>query len=1010
MSRASTLPRHGGSLLLLALLPACGGGDGGGGTNPPPDGCAPALNAASGAPGTLLAVTGLPAMATAPEATLTAAGTTLPAVIRLEANGSLSLVVPVHPSGSVSGGAATLTVTANGTPCRPVNLTIAPLPEAPGAAEELVVSMEASLANAAAAYGVLPSELKGDTIGVPPTLRALQVAQRMIDHPDNPNSLRAIMAGTAPALGGRTLDADLLGRLMVSTGLSQAIDQHMAEIFNSLASQASDSSLVEIGDRPGAPAAARLASAVPIQPPRSIERGSQLAYWMKRQGEAQSRTSETMQQVVAGVELVLAAVAMTGPPGAVVAGAATVAVMTVYVTELTLKGTLPRDLTDLQVEAFPTDYPEDWALEGRWRARVTARSLGVSFSAATLAEEVAGLLGPGRFLKILEKFPGADDIVDEMWAKAVGSAAAALGMSGEGIQIAPTVWAGIDVSDQRYTRRELSSSGVVELSGTGVDWTYYRPVAPGQTTLTVTTFPATINSQLSRAVSLKVQQIGITVEAERMQMRPGTNQQLIVGVAGALDLGVNWTSTCGDVIKQPGAFATFVAPNANTTCTVTATHKIKTQRSGSIQIQVANVVTVDVTPAYPTLLRGEQKQFSATVEGTANTAVTWRASNGTITQQGLFTSPQDTGWVTITATSVADPGRSGFARVHVAGRFVAYDVQPVDVPKTRGQDSHPIDLNNANQVLAGQYLWAGGSYTDLLPAFAATGRGIFEVHPAELNDRGEVVGSLAYYTGSCGDQFRLGFYWSPTQITLLDGGAGSNSGACGDTHAVHINNHGRYIAVYEVKTGYYSFQLMVREGTRRPGVPMCGSWGTGTNTQGAVVGMNDAGDYITWYQFPYTSTVYRNYCRDVSNDLMYAVERPDPLPDGFMPQRMLPAGDVLGTLGEGYGLWRSGGAVRPITLNLTGPYTLRAVNSRGDMIGSFGSGFMVVRAGLPYDLNQLVPEGWRVDNVVDLNDSGVILAQATHEGVVRTVLLKPVADPAGAPFRRARLSRTATGR
>jgi hypothetical protein len=68
-------------------------------------------------------------------------------------------------------------------------------------------------------------------------------------------------------------------------------------------------------------------------------------------------------------------------------------------------------------------------------------------------------------------------------------------------------------------------------------------------------------------------------------------------------------------------------------------------------------IRVAVSPSTATLSPATQQQFSATVQGTSNSAVTWSASAGSITSDGVFTAPAtgDGIQVTITATSVPDP-------------------------------------------------------------------------------------------------------------------------------------------------------------------------------------------------------------------------------------------------------------------------------------------------------------------------------------------------------------------
>lgn len=86
-------------------------------------------------------------------------------------------------------------------------------------------------------------------------------------------------------------------------------------------------------------------------------------------------------------------------------------------------------------------------------------------------------------------------------------------------------------------------------------------------------------------------------------------------------------------------------------------------------------VVVQVSPSSLTVHPGDQQQFTATVTGTDNPAVTWsvdssglgNSTTGLITATGVYTAPQLSGAHTITATSVADPTKSASASVNVQG-------------------------------------------------------------------------------------------------------------------------------------------------------------------------------------------------------------------------------------------------------------------------------------------------------------------------------------------------------
>ncbi|HYL46872.1 MAG TPA: Ig-like domain-containing protein [Candidatus Limnocylindrales bacterium] len=76
-------------------------------------------------------------------------------------------------------------------------------------------------------------------------------------------------------------------------------------------------------------------------------------------------------------------------------------------------------------------------------------------------------------------------------------------------------------------------------------------------------------------------------------------------------------------------------------------------------------VSVTLKPGSATVAEGGQQQFSATVTGSSNTAVTWYATGGTISASGLYTAGNATGNFTVSATSMADSSKPGQAAVTV---------------------------------------------------------------------------------------------------------------------------------------------------------------------------------------------------------------------------------------------------------------------------------------------------------------------------------------------------------
>ncbi len=96
--------------------------------------------------------------------------------------------------------------------------------------------------------------------------------------------------------------------------------------------------------------------------------------------------------------------------------------------------------------------------------------------------------------------------------------------------------------------------------------------------------------------------------------------------------------------------------------------------SAGVNIVVTGGVAVMVTPATATVRTGNQQAFTATVTGALNLSVTWTVNGvaggnstiGTIAANGAYTAPltlPTPNTVTVTATSVEDPTRSGSATV-----------------------------------------------------------------------------------------------------------------------------------------------------------------------------------------------------------------------------------------------------------------------------------------------------------------------------------------------------------
>jgi hypothetical protein len=169
----------------------------------------------------------------------------------------------------------------------------------------------------------------------------------------------------------------------------------------------------------------------------------------------------------------------------------------------------------------------------------------------------------------------------------------------------------------------------------------------------------------------------------------GNTAQFNANVTGTTNTAVSWAVTGGSADGTISSAGLYTAP-ANVpnpaTVTVTATSQADSTKSGSATVTVtpsAPAVTVNVSPSPVNVATFGTLQFTATVMGSSNTAVTWEVNGtaggtlqfGFISSTGLFVAPggvptksdgsggSTTTTLTVTAVSQANTSASGNATV-----------------------------------------------------------------------------------------------------------------------------------------------------------------------------------------------------------------------------------------------------------------------------------------------------------------------------------------------------------
>jgi hypothetical protein len=182
------------------------------------------------------------------------------------------------------------------------------------------------------------------------------------------------------------------------------------------------------------------------------------------------------------------------------------------------------------------------------------------------------------------------------------------------------------------------------------------------------------NSGGSQSVSIAISPTTATVNA-------GATQQFQATVSGSTNTAVTWQvnnitagSASTGTISSTGL---YTAPQATTTLQVTVTavagaDSTKTA-SAAVTVNPLPMGSISISPTTATVAAGGTQQFTATVMGETNNAMTWSVDGvnggnttvGTVSSNGLYTAPSASGSHTVTATSVADTSKSASAAVSV---------------------------------------------------------------------------------------------------------------------------------------------------------------------------------------------------------------------------------------------------------------------------------------------------------------------------------------------------------
>ena len=148
------------------------------------------------------------------------------------------------------------------------------------------------------------------------------------------------------------------------------------------------------------------------------------------------------------------------------------------------------------------------------------------------------------------------------------------------------------------------------------------------------------------------QPVSVSISPTTASVEIGNTVQFTATVSNTSNTAVTWqvnnvtggNATVGTISTSGLYTAPAAVPNPNTV-TVKAVSQADATKSASATVTITLVITVTVSPTPVTVPAGGTQQFTATVENTANTAVTWKVNGvtggnstlGTISTGGLYT-------------------------------------------------------------------------------------------------------------------------------------------------------------------------------------------------------------------------------------------------------------------------------------------------------------------------------------------------------------------------------------
>jgi 6-phosphogluconolactonase (cycloisomerase 2 family) len=250
-------------------------------------------------------------------------------------------------------------------------------------------------------------------------------------------------------------------------------------------------------------------------------------------------------------------------------------------------------------------------------------------------------------------------------------------------------------------------------------------ILPNPSAVTVKAASMADSTKFASATVTIVAPLQVTLSPLTLTVQTGATLQFTATVTGTSNTAVTWSvndiaggnATVGTITAGGLFTAPAILPNPSAV-TVKAASMADSTKFASATITIVAPLQVTLSPLTPTVQTGATLQFTATVTGTSNTAVTWSVNDiaggnitmGTISAEGLFTAPAavpNPNIVMVTAASAVDPTKSASTTVTIAPLIYLAGLQPFRV--TVGSSGLTLTLIGSNFDPGSLVQWNGSS-------------------------------------------------------------------------------------------------------------------------------------------------------------------------------------------------------------------------------------------------------------------------------------------------------------